>query len=77
LAGYQSVRRLQPAERAQMGTLAMGAAMRFFLTRLIDWTSTPVGALVKPKDPMEYAAKLAFFRDLPGRAALEALFHDA
>lgn len=77
LAGYQSVRPLQPAECAQMATLAMGAAMRFFLTRLIDWTSTPVGALVKPKDPMEYAAKLAFFRDLPGRAALEALFHDA
>jgi homoserine kinase type II len=65
-----------------MAVLAMGAAMRFFLTRLIDWTSTPAGALVKPKDPMEYASKLAFFRDPEARTALAALFsetgpHDA
>jgi homoserine kinase type II len=77
LAGYEAVRPLQPAERAQLATLAMGAAMRFFLTRLIDWTSTPAGALVKPKDPLEYAAKLAFFRDPAASAALGALFHDA
>ncbi len=77
LAGYQAVRPLQPAERAHMAVLAMGAAMRFFLTRLIDWTSTPAGALVKPKDPMEYASKLAVFRDPQARTALAALFHDA
>ncbi len=73
LAGYEAARPLQPAERAQMGVLAMGAAMRFFLTRLIDWTSTPAGALVKPKDPMEYATKLAFFRAPEARTGLEAL----
>jgi homoserine kinase type II len=82
LAGYEAVRPLQPAERGHMAVLAMGAAMRFFLTRLIDWTSTPAGALVKPKDPMEYASKLAFFRDPEARTALAALFsetgpHDA
>jgi homoserine kinase type II len=77
LAGYETVRPLQPAERAQLGMLAMGAAMRFFLTRLIDWTSTPAGALVKPKDPMEYAAKLAFFRGPAAKTALGALFDDA
>jgi len=76
LAGYQGVRPLHAAECASLGVLAMGAAMRFFLTRLIDWTSTPAGALVKPKDPMEYAAKLAFFRDPNARAALAELFND-
>ncbi len=76
LAGYEAVRPLQPAEREHLGVLAMGAAMRFFLTRLIDWTSTPAGALVKPKDPMEYAAKLAVFRDPEARTALAALCHD-
>jgi len=77
LAGYHALRPLQPAERESMTVLAMGAAMRFFLTRLIDWTSTPAGALVKPKDPMEYAAKLAFLRNPEARTALGALFHDA
>ncbi len=77
LAGYQAVRPLEPAERTHLGVLAMGAAMRFFLTRLIDWTSTPAGALVKPKDPLEYASKLAFFREPKARAALLELCHDA
>ncbi len=77
LAGYQAVRPLLTAERAHLGVLAMGAAMRFFLTRLIDWTSTPAGALVKPKDPLEYAAKIAFFRGPEARATLAGLFHDA
>ena len=39
-----------------------GAALRFFLTRMVDWTSTPEGALVKPKNPLEYAGRLAFHR---------------
>jgi homoserine kinase type II len=36
--------------------------MRFFLTRLNDWGATPDGALVRPKDPMEYERKLAVHR---------------
>ena len=36
--------------------------MRFFLTRLNDWGSTPEGALVKPHDPLEYERKLAVHR---------------
>ena len=42
--------------------LAWGAAMRFFLTRLNDWGATPAGALVRPKDPLEYERKLAVHR---------------
>ena len=33
--------------------------MRFFLTRLADWGQAPEGALVRPKDPLEYERKLA------------------
>jgi hypothetical protein len=39
--------------------------MRFFLTRLHDWGATPAGALVRPKDPMEYERKLAVHRAAP------------
>lgn len=62
IAGYQSVRPLQEAEREAFPLLCRGAALRFFLTRLIDWTETPAEALVKPKDPLDYAARLRFHR---------------
>ncbi|NBB14293.1 homoserine kinase [Caulobacter sp. SLTY] len=62
LAGYEARRPLTPAERAALPVLAHGAAMRFFLTRLADWGRTPEGALVKPKDPLEYERKLAVHR---------------
>lgn len=62
LAGYQAHRPLTVAERAALPILAHGAAMRFFLTRLNDWGSTPAGALVRPKDPLEYERKLAVHR---------------
>jgi homoserine kinase type II len=62
VAGYERHRPLSLAERQALPVLAWGAAMRFFLTRLNDWGSTPAGALVKPKDPMEYERKLAVHR---------------
>lgn len=62
IAAYESVRSLTIAERAALPTLARGAALRFFATRLADWSATPKGATVTPKDPMEYASKLAFHR---------------
>jgi homoserine kinase type II len=63
--GYESVRPLSPEERTALPILAHGAAMRFFLTRLNDWGATPAGALVKPKDPLEYERKLAVHRSSP------------
>jgi homoserine kinase type II len=62
IAGYESVRALSEAERAALPALARGAALRFFATRLHDWAETPAGALVKPKNPLEYADKLEFHR---------------
>ena len=60
LKAYQAVRPLSAAERDALPILARGAAMRFLLTRLVDWLSVPEGALVKPKDPLEYFRKLRF-----------------
>jgi homoserine kinase type II len=62
LQGYQRRRPLAAAEKAALPVLARGAAMRFFLTRLADWSATPEGALVRPKDPLEYERKLAVHR---------------
>jgi homoserine kinase type II len=68
LEGYRQVRPLSPAELEALPTLATGAAMRFLLTRLYDWLNQVEGALVKPKDPMEYAKKLAFHNAARGPA---------
>jgi homoserine kinase type II len=62
LAGYQSIRPLEPAECDALPLLARGAALRFFLTRLVDWTADLDGALVKKKDPRDYTSRLAFHR---------------
>jgi len=70
VAGYESRRPLSAAERAALPILAHGAALRFFLTRLHDWGATPAGALVRPKDPLEYERKLAVHR--AGVALFEA-----
>ena len=40
--------------------LCRGAALRFLLTRLFDWTNTPPGAMVTRKDPLEYLKRLRF-----------------
>lgn len=62
LEGYCSVRPLSDAERDALPVLARGSALRFFLTRLYDWLTTPEGALVVKKDPLEYLRKLRFHR---------------
>jgi homoserine kinase type II len=60
LSAYARVRPLAEAERAVLPLLARGAALRFLLTRLVDWFDVPAGALVRPKDPLEYFRKLRF-----------------
>ena len=60
LTGYAAVRALAPAEVTALPLLARGAALRFLLTRLVDWLDVPAGALVRPKDPLEYLKKLRF-----------------
>jgi homoserine kinase type II len=69
LRGYVDRRPLDRAELEALPLLARGAALRFLLTRLFDWQNQVEGALVRPKDPLEYLAKLRFHRGLSGPGA--------
>jgi homoserine kinase type II len=60
LGAYGRERPLSDAEQDALPVLARGAALRFLLTRLVDFLNVPQGALVKPKDPLEYVRKLRF-----------------
>jgi len=62
LSGYFEVRAPSVEELEALPLLARGAALRFLLTRLVDWLDVPAGALVRPKDPLEYLKKLRFHR---------------
>ncbi len=68
LDAYRAVRPLSADEVAALPILARGAALRFMLTRLVDWLNVPPGALVKPKDPLEYLGKLRFHRTVDSAA---------
>jgi homoserine kinase type II len=60
LGAYGRERPLSDAEQKALPLLARGAALRFLLTRLVDFLHVPPGALVRPKDPLEYVRKLRF-----------------
>lgn len=66
LSGYAALRPLSEIEVTALPRLARGAALRFLLTRLVDWLNVPEGALVKPKDPLEYLKKLRFHQQVAG-----------
>jgi homoserine kinase type II len=57
---------LSDAEQDALPLLSRGAALRFLLTRLVDFLNVPPGALVKPKDPLEYVRKLRFHQGVAG-----------
>lgn len=57
---YQKLRALSDAEKQAFPVLLRGAALRFLLTRAHDLLHHEKSALVTPKDPLEYVAKLKF-----------------
>ena len=57
---YQSGAASDAAGEAALPVLMRGAALRFLLTRLYDWLNPDPNALVRPKDPREYAKRLRF-----------------
>jgi homoserine kinase type II len=66
LNAYGRERKLSGAEQDALPLLARGAALRILLTRLVDWFNVPPGALVRPKDPLEYVRKLRFQQSVAG-----------
>ena len=64
IKGYESIRKISLKEKKSLNILCRAAAMRYFLTRLYDYTNTPKTALIKIKDPREYYQKLIVHNDL-------------
>ena len=64
LNAYGRERALSQAEQNALPLLARGSALRFLLTRLVDLLNVPPGALVRPKDPLEYVRKLRFHQSV-------------
>ena len=69
LSAYRKVREFNDAELEALPVLARGSAMRFLLTRLHDWLHRSEGALVTPKDPLEYLEKMRFHQRIVGPGA--------
>ena len=64
IKGYESFRKISIKEKNSLNILCRGAAMRYFLTRLYDYTNTPKTALIKIKDPREYYQKIVIHNNL-------------
>jgi homoserine kinase type II len=58
IKGYESVRKITVKEKKALNILCRGAAIRYLLTRLYDYSNTPKTALIQIKDPNEYYQKL-------------------
>jgi homoserine kinase type II len=64
IKGYESIKKISLKEKKSLNILCRGAAMRYFLTRLYDYSNTPKTALIKVKDPEEYYQKLITHNNL-------------
>ncbi|MCA0401683.1 MAG: homoserine kinase [Proteobacteria bacterium] len=69
IAAYRAKRPLNRAEIDALPILCRGAALRFLLTRLVDWLNVPPGALVRPLDPMEYWKRLRLHQQVVAPSA--------
>ena len=64
IKGYESIKKITLKEKSSLNTLCRGAAIRYLLTRLYDYSNTPKTALIKIKDPNEYYQKLIAHNNL-------------
>ena len=62
--GYESIRTLSKKEKDALNVMCRGAALRYLLTRIYDYSNTPKTALIRIKDPMEYLQKLIIHNNL-------------
>ena len=64
IRGYEKIKKISIKEKRSLNILCRGAALRYFLTRLYDYTNTPKTALIKIKNPREYYQKLVIHNKL-------------
>jgi len=65
---YDAHRPLTPVEIDALPLLCRGAALRFLLTRLYDWLNPVEGAVVSPKNPVDYLKRLKFHQQIKDAA---------
>jgi homoserine kinase type II len=61
IAGYARHFPLSDQDRAAFSDLAVGACIRFTLSRAWDWLNTPADALVTRKDPLAFWRRLRVY----------------
>ena len=64
IKGYESIKKISLKEKKSLNILCRGAAIRYLLTRLYDYSNTPKTALIQIKDPSEYYQKLITHNNL-------------
>lgn len=64
LSAYNKIRPISDEEIEALPVLAMGASIRFLLTRMYDFLNRVEGAVVNTKDPLEYLHKLRFHSNI-------------
>mgnify|MGYP001323631916 FL=1 len=64
IKGYESIKKISLKEKKSLNILCKGAAIRYLLTRLYDYSNTPKTALIKVKNPNEYYQKLITHNNL-------------
>ena len=68
MKGYSERAALSAYEKSEFQTLAVGACLRFTLSRAWDWLNTPPDAIVTRKDPLAFWRRVrAYDADLAGR----------
>ena len=68
IAGYERHFPLSDDDRANFNDMAVGACIRFTLSRAWDWLNTPADALVTRKDPLAFWRRVRVYdRDLAAR----------
>ena len=61
IEGYETYFPLTDDDRAAWSDLAVGACIRFTLSRAWDWLNTPADALVTRKDPLAFWRRLKLY----------------
>ena len=64
IEGYENIKKISLREKNSLNILCRGAAIRYLLTRLYDYSNTPRTALIQIKDPNEYYQKLITHNNL-------------
>jgi homoserine kinase type II len=64
IEGYENIKKISLKEKNSLNILCRGAAIRYLLTRLYDYSNTPKTALIQIKDPNEYYQKLITHNNL-------------